>query len=48
MNFELIKYAKERGCYINSQEVKFLLEYFKIQYKPWDVKCYYMGIELRL
>ena len=47
MNFELIEYAKEVGCYINSREVKGLLEKFNIQYKPSNGQYYYIGVEFR-
>lgn len=46
MNFELIEYAKERGCIINHRKVKPLLEAHKIEYKPSDGKYYFMGVDL--
>lgn len=47
MNFELIEYARDRGCYINSREVKSLLERFNVPYKTSNGQYYYIGVELR-
>jgi hypothetical protein len=47
MHFELIDYARERGCYINIQEVKGLLEQLKMECESSNEEYYYMGVELR-